>query len=450
MSKFYLPLLIFIGCIVMNVSAQGIVPPDSVSSFVPTDSIRLYQDTFRIQEAAVSDFSEDGFLLDMLATRHREQLYRDSLYRDSLAKREAFVHDSLVADLLYRDSVMRVQMALMADSLDWLLAEERARKAYEDSIAYDLYVRDSVARALVTPKTAPEIELTPSIVHDPNEDAKERQRLLKNIYSPWRYDANVQIQFAQNYITSNWYQGGNRLNYNLLALLKGNVVYSRKNIVWETLGEWRAGIANAPNDTLRKYNVTEDLFRIYSKFGYQVAKNLYISGSVEFKTSIWNIYTANTRNLKTAFMTPMRYSMDFGIDYKPVTGLSIVVAPLSYKMVYALHPKKDSEDIHGVDVTSLGIKKGHRILHDPGSSLRIKWQYKPIREIVIDSEFYTFTNYKKVEIDWQTDCNFIINRFLSARLSLHPRYDNTVKSDNGKAKIQFKELLSIGFSHKFN
>jgi hypothetical protein len=50
----------------------------------------------------------------------------------------------------------------------------------------------------------------------------------------------------------------------------------------------------------------------------------------------------------------------------------------------------------------------------------------------------------------EVNCDFIINRFLPARLMLHPRYDSTViKEGDTKAKMQFRELLSIGFNHRF-
>ena len=100
--------------------------------------------------------------------------------------------------------------------------------------------------------------------------------------------------------------------------------------------------------------------------------------------------------------------------------------------------------------TDYGIPADKNILNDIGSSLRIKYKYVPLREIVLETEFYFYTNYKKVEIDWQTTCNFIINRFMTARVSLHPRFDNTyIASGETKAKLQFKELLSVGFSHTF-
>ncbi|MBQ4508781.1 MAG: DUF3078 domain-containing protein [Paludibacteraceae bacterium] len=402
-------------------------------------------DTLRKQQAEVAGLNEADLLLDMIARQSRDLYVKDSLQRDSLEKREAFVHDSLVQVLKERESQLRAMLQSVNDSLDILLAAERAQKAYEDSLRRDAYMRDSVAKEITAQQGVQTLELTPSIVKDKQEDAEELKRLKKNIFSPWRTDALVQIQFAENYTSENWYQGGNKFNFNLLMLAKGNVVYTKNNILWESLGEWRTGVANSPGDTLREYNVTDDLFRLYSKFGYQVFKNLYVSSSAEFKTSLWSVWNTNAQTVKTAFLTPIRFNLDLGLDYKPVKGLSIMFSPLSYKMIYALYSDER------VNVKSFGIEEGKNILNDVGSSLRVKWKWQPLREIALETEFYLYTNYKRVEIDWQTDCNFIINRFLSARLSLHPRYDNTViLAGDEKAKIQYKEMLSIGFSHKFN
>ena len=100
--------------------------------------------------------------------------------------------------------------------------------------------------------------------------------------------------------------------------------------------------------------------------------------------------------------------------------------------------------------TDYSIPVGQKTLNDVGSSVRVEYVWKPVREIALETKFYMYTNYKKVELDLEVNCDFIINRFFSARVMLHPRYDNTViYTGDEKAKMQFRELLSIGFAHKF-
>ena len=119
------------------------------------------------------------------------------------------------------------------------------------------------------------------------------------------------------------------------------------------------------------------------------------------------------------------------------------VSPVSYKVIHIM-------DTVRVNPTDFGLDEHQRTQHNIGSSMRVEYVWKPVREVNIESKFYLYTNYQNVEVDLEVNCDFIINRFLSARLMLHPRYDSTViKEGDTKAKMQFRELLSIGFSHRF-
>lgn len=118
-------------------------------------------------------------------------------------------------------------------------------------------------------------------------------------------------------------------------------------------------------------------------------------------------------------------------------------SPISLKYIYA-------KDTLNINPNLFGIETGKNRLIDFGNSLNAVLSYIPNHETQIDSKLTFYTNYKKVEIDWEIVGNFVINRFLSTRISLHPRYDNTIILAEGqRAKLQFKQLLSIGFSRKF-
>jgi hypothetical protein len=134
-----------------------------------------------------------------------------------------------------------------------------------------------------------------------------------------------------------------------------------------------------------------------------------------------------------------------GVDYKPIKGLSINISPATYKMVYAT-----ITDANRVNVSDFGIEDGKDILNELGSSLRVDWKWRPLREIELEANFYFFTDYQRIETELEVDMNFIINRYLSAKVMVHPRYDSTIELAEGqKNKLQFKELISVGFSHTF-
>ena len=265
----------------------------------------------------------------------------------------------------------------------------------------------------------------------------------KLIISPWKYKANSMLQFTQNYVSKNWHQGGTQ-NIAILGILNGQMNYdNKKNIQWENSSEWRAGFNTVEGDTLRLFNTNDDIFKINSKLGIKAGGNWFYSGTVDFSTQLFSNYKAvNSKVMKASFLTPVRLNISAGIDYKYKKLFSLMISPISFKYIYA-------KDIINVSPNLFGIKAGENVLSQFGSSFRGQFSYAPSREIQIDSKLLFYTNYEKVEVDWELVGVFAVNRYLSTRLSLNPRYDNTVIMKPGeKAKLQFKELLSFGFSYR--
>jgi hypothetical protein len=279
---------------------------------------------------------------------------------------------------------------------------------------------------------------------DANMITRTRRNLVveKAKLGPWTHKANAYLQFSQNYVSKNWHQGGSD-NIAILGTLNGKLNYdNKKSIQWENSAEWRAGFNSIEGDTIRALNTNDDIFRVNSKLGIKAGGSFFYSGLFDFSTPIFLTYKGvNSTVLKAGFMTPVRLNISAGLDYKYKKLFSVMVSPLSYKYIYLNNPK--------VDPKLFGIKTGENILSEIGSSMRIQANYAPNREMTFDSKLTFYTNYTKVEIDWEIIGNFQLNRFLSTRIILNPRYDNTVIMAAGeKAKIQFKELLTFGLSYR--
>lgn len=404
MRRFISVILCFLSCAVSLGAAQdSVLVADGYAGIEP--------DTIRLQEqSSTSDL--DALLLELVAQQSR-QLYENDSLTEQLTVAEILVRDSLLAQA-HRDSV----------ELD-SLKEINARLCEEVH---------NVPMVVIAKK---------SLVKDAEEDRNEVLRAIREMRTPWRREAKIMVQLTQNYVSPNWYQGGSS-SFAVLSIFKGTAGYYTERFTWENTGEWRAGGSTVSGDSLRKINTTDDLFRIYSKANYRAVTNkLYYSFSAEFETRLFNTYKANTREKKSAPLSPLRVNLALGLDYKPVPGLSISFSPLAYKMVHV-------GDTVNMKQTDYSIPVGQKTLNDVGSSVRVEYVWKPVREIALETKFYMYTNYKKVELDLEVNCDFIINRFFSARVMLHPRYDNTViYTGDEKAKMQFRELLSIGFAHKF-
>ena len=396
-----------IVCAVSSLAAQQL---DMDTIDTASDTIHLYPDTFYLQDQQVT-VDMDQLLLDLIARQSRE-LHIDSL--DSIAQEDTLT----IAQRLYLDSLSREMREI--DSLRTLNAE----------------LVEQVVEHI------PTIDVEKSWVKDVEEDRNDVLRAIRDMRTPWRREATVMLQVTQNYVTPNWYQGGSS-SFAGLGIAKGQIGYYTDRFTWENTGEWRVGGSTVSADSLHKVNTTDDLLRLYSKANLRIVPKLFASFSLEFETRLLPTYKSNSPELKSGPFSPIRYNMGLGMDYKPVKGLSISFSPLSYKMVYIM-------DTARVVETEYGLADGQSLQHNVGSSLRVEYLWKPVREVELEAKFYLYTNYQQVELDLELNCDFIINRFLSARVMLHPRFDSSVIMEGDThAKIQFRELISVGFAHKF-
>lgn len=331
-----------------------------------------------------------------------------------------------------------------SSKVEYSIAEiRRNARRYITHHHADLYVSVSDTTRLKSVENCT-MRVQRAIVKDIEEDRLDAARTIRNLRSPWRREANLALQVTQNYATENWQQG--EVNaFSMLWNAKAFANYKKDNISWQNSAEWRLGLSTVSGDTIHKINTTDDVFQLYSKLGYQVHPKWYITMFVDFRTNLFPSFQKNSNKINTTFFTPIRYTMGVGLDYKPIRGLSINLSPATYKLVYA-----NCNDPELVDVNTYGIEVGEKMTNEIGSSLRVEWKWRPLREIELETKFYFFTNYKQIETELEVDVDFIINKYLSAKLMLHPRYDGTIEDvTDTKERLQFKELISVGFSHTF-
>ncbi len=283
--------------------------------------------------------------------------------------------------------------------------------------------------------------------------ATNRIVVRRKQFSPWSGRLNSLLQFSQTAVSKNWHQGG----YNFFSLLGGLNGYlnfdNRKKIKWENSFEWRTGFNTVTGDTIgpkggRKAMPSDDVFKVNSKFGLQASGNFYYSASAEFQTNFFdNPKELNNYEMKTRFLTPIRLNVGLGMEFK-YEWLSVNLAPLSFKFIYLTDTT--TTDGFFIKPTEFGIEEGKNQLAEIGSKLVVEVkEFRPIPELKINSKLNFYTNYKKVEIDWEIVAELAINRFLSTRLMLNPRFDNTViLPDDEKAKLQMKQMLTVGISYR--
>lgn len=267
----------------------------------------------------------------------------------------------------------------------------------------------------------------------------------------WLHSFDGSLHFSQAYISPNWYQGGNS-NLNMIVGALYNVKLNPKfnpNVIFETTVSYKLGLNNAPEDSIHKYNISEDLFQVNSKFGLKAARRWYYSITAQFKTQLLNSYMVNTNEMIAAFLSPAELNVGVGLTYsyenpRKTVQFSASIAPLSYNLKTCTNPNLNPE--------AFGIDAGKTSKSEYGSSLELTFKWRLTYNIQYSSRLFAFTDYHYLQGDWENTIDFSINRFMSARIFAHLRYDSQapVVADTSWRHWQFKEILSIGFSYKFS
>lgn len=287
-------------------------------------------------------------------------------------------------------------------------------------------------------------EVTTELDPDKHEVTTELKRIN------WLQNFDGNIQFSQAYNSPNWYQGGNS-HLNLLLNANYNLKLNQKfypNLLFEFNAQYKLAINSTPDDTIRKYNISEELFQINSKFGVKAAKHWFYTLTLMFKTQFLQNFQSNSHNMTAAFLSPGELNMGLGMTYnytnpKKTVNLSASISPLSWNLRTCINPN--------INPAQYDIEPGHKSVNHIGSSAEINFDWKIAYNIVYKSRLFFFTDYKTLQGDWENTISFNINKYLSTMLFVHLRYDSSTPQMEGTRwhRWQLREILSFGFNYTF-
>ena len=263
----------------------------------------------------------------------------------------------------------------------------------------------------------------------------------------WKYKGDGYLQFMQNYVSGNWYKGGEN-NYAAVASLTLEANYDNKSKwKWENKLELKLGFQTSPSDTVHRFKTNEDLIRYTGKVGLQAANRWYYTLQLLAYTQFTQGHKANNENTFSDFMSPFNLSVGLGMDYK--------VEWLNKKLTGTINMSPLAVNYRYVDRTALAASFGVETdkhthsLTDFGSQLTASLTWVMNDNVTWKSRIYGFTSYKRAEIEWENTFTLKVSKYISANLFLFPRFDDANKYDDNLGYWQFKEYSSLGFSYTF-
>ena len=267
----------------------------------------------------------------------------------------------------------------------------------------------------------------------------------------WIYNGEHSFQLSQSYFSPNWHKGGTS-NVNIVNnhILRMN--YRKNKVRFNNSFEWRLSVFTAPDDTIRKFRIGDDLLRYYGDFGVDAFnKHWSYSTNLDVRSQLFNNYPTNSNELRSAFLAPLYVNGGVGLKYNldnrsekvrhRRVRLDLHLAPLSFNFRYIGNEK--------VSVARYGIEEGKKHTMDLGSTVTANLIYDFNRYISWNSRLKYFTSYDKVEAEFENTLNMALTNALSTRFFMNLRFDDSVPPDPKFNHLQVTQLLSFGLNYKW-
>ncbi|MBN2486993.1 MAG: DUF3078 domain-containing protein [Bacteroidales bacterium] len=274
----------------------------------------------------------------------------------------------------------------------------------------------------------------------------------------WKTGGVTNLAFSQTSLT-NWAAGGEDFTMSANGLFSVFANYKKKNMAWDNsldIGYGRLWQGKGDEAINKK---TDDKIDFLSKYGQLAFKNVYYAGMVNFKTQMDEGYNyPNDSVAISKFLAPAYLTVAIGLDYKPNSYFSAFAAPLTGKVTFVTDEVLSNAGAFGVDSGKVSKKEFGGYIRMIYSKNDFKNEF--LKNIAFTTKVDLFSNYLKnpdcIDISWETQIAMKVNKYISVNLNTHLLYDDDIRFDvvennvtKKTPKVQFKEILGIGFSYKF-
>lgn len=281
---------------------------------------------------------------------------------------------------------------------------------------------------------------------------KIRKDAVDTTKLPWKKGAIFNLNINQGTL-NNWAAGGDKFSFSVASTLSAFAYYRNGKHNWDNVLDLAYGYVNTTSLGSRK---SDDRIGITTKYGYEIAKSLYLSGLVDVRTQFTDGYLYSADSVKpqlvSRFFSPGYVLLSPGLDFKPNDQLSVFFSPVTARYVIVMDDYLAAQGAFGVDT-------GKHVKAEFGSYFSFNWVTKVAKNIVYKTRLDLFSDYKhnpqNIDVFWTNSLNLQVNKYISANISLDMIYDDDVKVfANPKTgvmgpRLQVKEVIGVGFTAKF-
>ncbi len=277
----------------------------------------------------------------------------------------------------------------------------------------------------------------------------------------WKRGGVFAINLAQTSLT-NWAAGGQN-SFSVNGIFSAFANFKKGKSAWDNSLDLGYGLLKQGENA--DYTKTDDKFDFLSKYGREAFKNFYYSALLNFKTQMRPGYKyPDTEHKISDLFAPAYLLLALGMDYKPTPYFSAFIAPLTAKFTFV------NDNVLSA-AGAFGVTPGEKTRSEIGGYVRAIYTRNDFKNEFLKNVGFTtkidlFSNYaenpQNIDVSWETLIALKVNKFISVNFNTHLLYDDNIKvpidrNNNGTieptetpgSRIQFKEILGVGFSYKF-
>ena len=297
-----------------------------------------------------------------------------------------------------------------------------------------------------------------------------RTETVADSLNGWHKGGVMGLSFSQASFT-NWSAGGeSSIAINSFFTIYAN--YKKQRKLWENALDVGYGFMKQGENA--DYRKTNDKFYLMSKYGQQISEKFYVTALLDFKTqmAVGKRYDVDSVKISN-FLAPAYLIGSFGAEYKPSGGFSAYFAPITSKFTFVNDPDLANKGAFGLEGATYDnggslISEGKRYRRELGGYVRLifaknNFETDILKNVSLTTQLDLFSNYLKspqnIDVNWETQIVFNVNKFLSFNINMHLFYDDDVMiavdenqdgiTDGLGPRLQFKEILGIGVSYKY-
>ncbi len=267
----------------------------------------------------------------------------------------------------------------------------------------------------------------------------------------------------------NWNAGGDNA-ITAIGRIKFQRNYKFRYVSWKNDLEMRFGW-NAQEG--RQWRKTDDAIRLSSTFGFRrdTISNWYYSAKANFNTPFADGFKYPDRsNPISRFMAPGYLFLGAGASYiSQGDKFNLYLSPLTHRSTFVLDQELANNGAFGVqkavkDSAGNIIEEGKTLFTSLGFLITNTWETPLAKNILLDHRVSLYTDYLRdfgnVDVDWEMNFIFTVNNLVKATIGTQLIYDDDIRFDvvedadgnvidPGVPRVQFKQLLSVGFAYNF-